>query len=340
LATKEHSINAHLGSSFKDPRAIRSVQAQCDAIITGSFARRFFNGYRQRDLGLVVDWNVHAMCRFLETNGYEITSDSSSQPDSDSDDDSELRIWVFKKLWSDDRISLMSLFICYAQPALVNALELAFPTADLAFITWNKAYSLLPYTTYLKKDTYLLEEPKSNSIRRQHVARFEKDGLRGRLVRTIDYDDNRPAECKLLDRLCRVGDRHRWNISLDTEGVKVKLIHMPAPCPSYMTNYIHVPLAFTIAATGIMRAVRVAKTSNSSERSAWAGSKRERLLVISPLSAEGHPLAASLSDCVPLLNEEPRAYLLPFLPSTSFSCNPEAPFNPYRRLGTRRARPN
>ena len=42
LENKDYNIDQKLKPFFKDSKAFRSVQAHCDAILFGAFARRFF----------------------------------------------------------------------------------------------------------------------------------------------------------------------------------------------------------------------------------------------------------------------------------------------------------
>jgi hypothetical protein len=104
-------------------------------------------------------------------------------------------------------------------PAVGLVLSTAITTTDLTFITWNKAYSLLRYTTYVKKEAYMLKDIKFDPGFQRKLTELDKDGFHVKGLHWNEYDDVRPAECKLLSRLRRIGDRHTWTIPLDTEGI-------------------------------------------------------------------------------------------------------------------------
>jgi hypothetical protein len=110
-------------------------------------------------------------------------------------------------------------------------------TDQLCFITWSHAYSLLPYPTFVKRKTYVLE-PFMNQDR-NGVAHLLQNGRRAGL--TIESVDVRDTQCDKspisnphwqLENYHQsrvdhngnskercVSDKHSWMIPLNTEGV-------------------------------------------------------------------------------------------------------------------------
>jgi hypothetical protein len=110
-------------------------------------------------------------------------------------------------------------------------------TDQLCFITWSHAYSLLPYPTFVKRKTYVLE-PFMNQDR-NGVAHLLQNGRRAGL--TIESVDVRDTQCDKspisnphwqLENYHQsrvdhngnskercVSDKNSWIIPLNTEGV-------------------------------------------------------------------------------------------------------------------------
>jgi hypothetical protein len=121
-------------------------------------------------------------------------------------------------------------------------------TDQLCFITWSHAYSLLPYPTFVKRKTYVLE-PFMNQDR-NGVAHLLQNGRRAGL--TIESVDVRDTQCdkspisnphwqlenyhqSRVDHNSNskercVSDKNSWIIPLNTEGV------IPSASPAHFID--------------------------------------------------------------------------------------------------------
>ncbi|KAF1937455.1 hypothetical protein EJ02DRAFT_55469 [Clathrospora elynae] len=211
LKAKAFDINVKLRNFFKDPHAFRSVQAKCDALIPGDFARKFFDRTPFRALVIYVDKDADGMKAYLEADGYTIVK--SVVEDDPADD---LTGTTYRKRTHG---SLFKVVVVYSKthPARIMVLQGARTTGDLNFISWNKAYSLVPFTTWVRKETYLLGPVSKDHSR--PMKDYEEHGIRWKSIHWNAYDRNPPKDCKLITQLRRIGDHHTWTINLDTDGV-------------------------------------------------------------------------------------------------------------------------
>jgi len=153
-----YSIDVRLKKFFDDPQAFRRVQAECNALITGNFARAFFaNDLMPQRLCFLVDEDGAASIRaFIETNGFPLEKNISLiGPNNDP---------LFQEISACNRYKCAAngrsiyLFITTQTGVPLNALLCnSMSTGELSFISWNKAYALYPRHTFLEKETYLLQ---------------------------------------------------------------------------------------------------------------------------------------------------------------------------------------
>lgn len=68
------------------------------------------------------------------------------------------------------------------------------------FITWDKAYSLFPVSTLLKKKGYMLQ--KLDEHTGEHLAKYQKRGWR---IQDVIWDGEDPV--RELEGLRRIGDQ-------------------------------------------------------------------------------------------------------------------------------------
>ena len=102
--------------------------------------------------------------------------------------------------------------------ALYGILEYSRSTTDVNFISWNKAYSLYPYATFVEKEAYMLTVSDEESV---ETCERWLDG-EGIGIRTLTLEEGvRPAdERSLVVGRRKVGDKGTWIVELDTEGVQ------------------------------------------------------------------------------------------------------------------------
>ena len=106
-------------------------------------------------------------------------------------------------------------------------------TCDVNFITWNKAYSVFPYHTFILKQGHLLTDIKHWEKVPEALARWTRVGIDIAPFSLQDALPQRPGtdstSSLLGNRL--VGDRSSWVIPLNTDQVE------PSPFPDLLIDY-------------------------------------------------------------------------------------------------------
>ena len=107
-------------------------------------------------------------------------------------------------------------------------------THKLCFITWSHAYSLIPYPTFVLKQTYLVNQP--SALDREDISRFLRQARQvGLKVEPIDIRDTQRdgiplddpegyiigyRQSRVDDKARCVSEKRRWIIPLNTEGIQ------------------------------------------------------------------------------------------------------------------------
>jgi hypothetical protein len=154
--------NRILGNFFSDPKAFRSLQAQTNTIVAGDIVLDFFARtkkflHNNPLLVLIIpsgnDDDVHG---FLEDDGYFLLED-------DSFDRSRYYVDCYAgyehPTRTTDGENRVQIVLCYAPycPVLTLIADMTLTTTrSHNFVTWNKAYSLFPYQTFVEKQGYFL----------------------------------------------------------------------------------------------------------------------------------------------------------------------------------------
>ena len=162
------------------------------------------------------------MTRYLEAEGYVQDATHADGPTRYRDGE-VLSEDVYEKDGPEGRKLKVVITECQTQSLTHMVLQDAYATGMLTFIAWNKAYHLLPYTTFVKREMFLLR-----NIKEIDPYELRLSSLRGMKIKSVHWnahDEIRPTDCQLLTRLRRVGDQHTWVMSLNTEGVT------PSPVP-------------------------------------------------------------------------------------------------------------
>ena len=197
-------INLRLSHWFIDPHAFRSAQAQCEALITGQFPRHFFAqtwDYEKLwdDLIVMTNSNPDPLYTFLGSEGYAQEAGATQRANQ----------IAYRKT---DEFGLELRVVVHVRTSMFQLLRDAETTADLNFISWNKAYSMLPVATFVKKEAYVLTE-RIDEIPAATYQHLEREGICvKRIPWTSSYDVAVP-------RRRRVGDEHSWTIGLDTADI-------------------------------------------------------------------------------------------------------------------------
>jgi len=97
MLSKGYRINELLRFFVTDPNEFRSTQRQCDALVSGDFARRFITRSsmpcRFSKIYIHVDKkNAHILKAYLQLEGYQVT---------DYEEDNQIRTWQYRKMDTD-----------------------------------------------------------------------------------------------------------------------------------------------------------------------------------------------------------------------------------------------
>jgi len=223
LLSGTFNIDVTLQPFFRNTKAFRSLQARCNTLIGGHFAYCFFAGLPRFDcIYLYVGQEVDAMTRYLEFEGY-VRDETNAEAPIRYRDGEVLSEDVYEKDGPEGRKMKVVITECQTQSLTHMVLHDAYTTGMLTFIAWNKAYHLLPYTTFVKREMFLLR-----NIKEIDPYDLRLSSLRGMKLKSVHWnahDEIRPTDCQLLTRLRRVGDQHTWVMPLNTEGIT------PSPVP-------------------------------------------------------------------------------------------------------------
>jgi hypothetical protein len=122
---------------------------------------------------------------------------------------------------------------------------LHYPTTFLlTFITWNRAYSILPYETFVSKRTYLLERIDTFATICWQAA--ENAGLEVFHMGLDEAVETNALSKKRVLGARRIGDARTWMIRLDTSSTANS-----SPYPNYLVDFA----TFEIA-VGYRRAIQ------------------------------------------------------------------------------------
>ena len=92
-----------------------------------------------------------------------------------------------------------------------------YTTAVCNIITWNKAYALFPYETFIEHKTLLLKQ--TDSWTESLLLKYERRGWKVKM-----WDEL--TELEKWDNLKRsVGDQHTWQMDLDTRSLEQPWYH-------------------------------------------------------------------------------------------------------------------
>ncbi|KAH7067202.1 hypothetical protein FB567DRAFT_258419 [Paraphoma chrysanthemicola] len=212
VESTQFNIN-HVLEPFFDAIAFRSLQAQHNVLIASIFAYTFLSRRSLSSIGKVNTLNcltvqkrehAEALHDFLTPAGYR-----EEERDEESDDRTSIEYSREDNLY----VRVYATTLC----PLVSTLDE--PLTHLACcITWNKAYGLFAYATYIEKQSYLLmhvEELKNGYLK------FAKDSIAIRPCSLADYSPNavtHNSKARLRGSR-RVGDERSWIISLNTNNV-------------------------------------------------------------------------------------------------------------------------
>ncbi|KAI0083370.1 hypothetical protein BDY19DRAFT_910654 [Irpex rosettiformis] len=250
--SRAFDINNHLSRFFDDPLAFRSLQAQTNTLISGSFALQFFDRsvYQGSDLNLYVPSLHHKeIGRWLVAHGYEYVpghdedvDDDNEDPDSEEDSD-ENRLhyldWVrerliqgfskefsFQKRPSSKTDETFHVRLTVVTSCPMEVILGFHSTAVLNVISWDRAYSLYPRATFEHRKSLLLLEGYTHLtdiIEKYSNRNFE-------FVRTLDHP-SLTSDPALASTPRWIGDGYSWILDLPTNGIT-----LPPPLSKQLTR--------------------------------------------------------------------------------------------------------
>ncbi|KAH6883363.1 hypothetical protein BKA58DRAFT_448125 [Alternaria rosae] len=166
---------------------------------------------------LYVGQEVDAMIRYLKVEGYVRDATDAEEGPIRYRDEEVVSDRIYEKNGPEGRKLKVMIIGIQIQSLTHMVLRDAYATEALTFIAWNKAYHLLPYTSFIKREMYLLRGIKETDP--YDLKLYSVRGMKVKSAHWNAHNEIRPTDCQLLTRLRRVGDEHTWVMPLDTECV-------------------------------------------------------------------------------------------------------------------------
>lgn len=192
----EWNVNTKLMPFVHGPRTFRSILGESEALIYGDFATGFFYRMASKTLAIIAKASkADGVQAYLQTQGYHLVG--------------EERV----RLGSVTRFRRGELSITLRKTRLIpiQAILSRTPTTQaMNFISWNRAYSMFPKTTFLDHEVVPLKGADAD-VR----AEIAKCGELGWFLRA-----NASPHEELSRTNRRIGDPRTWKMDLDTLRVK------------------------------------------------------------------------------------------------------------------------
>ncbi|KAL8850395.1 MAG: hypothetical protein Q9221_004627 [Calogaya cf. arnoldii] len=210
------NVEKRLQRFVRDPTGLRSKMGELDVLISGSFAIQSFQRvtWLSSDLDLYVedDEESDALCAYLvESEGYTL------KPTKDPGGDefgyalySFVHIWRYVRPDPGRQDHFTEIQVITAAEVPIHAILNSFYTTVVVnIISWNKAYSVYPMTTFIQKRGYLLQplDDYSTSL----VIKYTNRGWK--IQETMWPEDERLNHP--IQQFRRIGDRYTWTILLN-----------------------------------------------------------------------------------------------------------------------------
>jgi hypothetical protein len=210
LMAHDYNINHRMRYHFKDPRKFRTVQGECDALIMDGISPEYMNflqrsHYSIDDIYLMIETSrMRPMIAFLEREGYKKRQYTPSR------DDHTL-------IYSSTTFGYSTVNTNHENSSSMDqAMRRAWSTAGLTFISWNKAYTLFAYDTFVKERSHLISD--SDDLLHSYLGKVKKmQTYKWYLFGTWNKWPVAEEGPDMMVR--RVGDRHTWILDLDIKGV-------------------------------------------------------------------------------------------------------------------------
>ncbi|KAL8893571.1 MAG: hypothetical protein Q9192_005134 [Flavoplaca navasiana] len=214
------NVDKRLQRFVNDPVGLRSKMGELDALVSGSFAIQFFE--RVTWLSSDLDMYVKAGARAYALRTYLANSEGYTLQTTKGTGDLPYAMRQLTRIWKYTRPipgsepeQVTEVHVIATSNNPINAiLEGFYSTIVLNFITWNKAYTLCPLTTFIQKRGYLLHE--SDDYLASLVDKYTQRGWN--IQSTMRPEDQKVNHSVKAHR--RVGDQFTWKIPFDVRNVK------------------------------------------------------------------------------------------------------------------------
>jgi hypothetical protein len=215
----QFDINTRLSHFFKDPRHFRIIQSQTDAVIIHEWARCFFERpeceYNELTIG-IAEKHVLTLATYLKHEGYVCDkTDLQQYITTGSYWDAEKYLLFTKTTeYGNDRTIGIDWGVNGLRPILSVGGDRC-TTADLSFITWNKAFCLFPSATLQHRVSYLIG-PLAECTP-LGLADLGADGIK---TMSVAWESIAPsADCHKITDLRRIGDNQTLIVELNVDDI-------------------------------------------------------------------------------------------------------------------------
>ncbi|KAL9627261.1 MAG: hypothetical protein Q9204_006697 [Flavoplaca sp. TL-2023a] len=201
------NMDKRLQRFVNDPTGLRSKMGELDVLISGSFAIQFFERVTWPSSGL--DLYVEEGERSDALYAYLVDSEGYTLQTTRGFGDNDYALPHFYQNRSTE------VYVIATSDIPIHAiLNTFFTTLVVNIITWNKAYSIFPLTTFIQKRGYLLRLPDADFASLM-VNYTQRGWTIQQSMRPEDPRANHP-----IRENRRIGDQFTWQIPLDVRKVK------------------------------------------------------------------------------------------------------------------------
>jgi hypothetical protein len=214
-----------LGKFFSSPTKFRSFQAQCNGIVSGNVVLDFFartKNFILSDPVLILSVPYDSSSdpeSYLEREGYKpVAKDTETYKKYSR---YHYRIWEVyehpdRSTSGENRVKVLHVDSYHSGVASAFKDAALKFTACHNFVTWNKAYSLFPYVTFVEQKGYFTREVTRAAMESGMGHQLDQIAAAGYDIRDVAWY---PEQTDRIVRRRRFGDKHSWIIDLPTNGV-------------------------------------------------------------------------------------------------------------------------
>ncbi|MCJ1371710.1 hypothetical protein MMC20_002929 [Loxospora ochrophaea] len=237
LLRTQWNVDRGLRRFVKDPRRLRSLLGEHDALLSGSVALQFFERttWPECEMKVFVEKGAktEAFHTYLREEGYSLITTREDgvglrkdplvvlvNLSTHSNDrrthivTASLKIETYVRLNKSQSMQSEIQIWSATSPALTTILASQVTTTLANLIAWNKAYSLFPLSTFVHRRTHLLGSS-DHDVKVGNV--LSECSQRGWLTQPDSWEERKVSHPIQSTR--QVKDRYTWAIPLDVDGV-------------------------------------------------------------------------------------------------------------------------